>query len=415
MTNFSPNVQKLIRESRAVVEEGRVKQNLARAWGLLQERDADGNVRGSLPYTGEALREFATAHKADPEDVNAIHHLAIAHHARAWDMELHGIPQAVTEWEQALGYWRNLVSSPSFWVQQKGKLLACDPEADPGVLDGLRENLLENLLDIHVGFIRYYSERELSDRASAHVDLIRRSVLPPAVKKRLIGKVFEAMTGAARDAKAAQEYAGALASLERFLSVFSGHLMALQLYAEVCEDWLSHLSYQDDWDDILALGQRAEPHIQRLADHKDVDETPTARMALEELARGFVLRCLDRGQSYNTAGLLSITDRDAARAAYAWGVLWGRLGYPHSPRESRMRKWFASCANGYAFILSQEANEVGHSQADRRTKKKAVERLLSEAIAALEEAAVCDPDEDVITKNLETLTDNLNQLKIGGY
>jgi hypothetical protein len=79
-------VRELIRRSRAAVEEAMGRMALSRAWEQLQERDSEGAPQGPLPYTEPALGELAAAHARDPEDIGVVHHLAIAHHARAWDL-----------------------------------------------------------------------------------------------------------------------------------------------------------------------------------------------------------------------------------------------------------------------------------------------------------------------------------------
>ena len=194
MVTVTKGVAEMVKHARAAVCDALAHSHPARAWELLQERDADGNAKGPLPYTNQALDELTAAHERNPEDAGVVHHLAIAHHARAWDLELQGDLAAVAEWENALGYWRMVASSgQGFWAGWEAKLAACDPNARPGLLRQVRRELLEYLLDIHVDFVRYYCEADTPDRATAHVQIVRRAEIPPAVKKRLVEKVFKAM------------------------------------------------------------------------------------------------------------------------------------------------------------------------------------------------------------------------------
>ena len=92
MTEAKNKIQGLIRDSRQAVREFSRRMHLVKAWELLQERDNDGNPKGPLPYTDEAISEFYAAYSCNRDDIVVIHHLAIAHHARAWDREryMHG-------------------------------------------------------------------------------------------------------------------------------------------------------------------------------------------------------------------------------------------------------------------------------------------------------------------------------------
>src|ERR1044071_9388014 len=92
------SVEELIGDARSTVREAVGRAGLAKAWNALLERDAEGTVRGALPYTDQAIESFAEAHRRNPDDIGIVHHLAIAHHARAWDMELQGDPNAESEW-----------------------------------------------------------------------------------------------------------------------------------------------------------------------------------------------------------------------------------------------------------------------------------------------------------------------------
>ncbi len=407
MVMTEEQIQKLVRDSYLAVREAIERSHLHRAWELLQEHDAEGNAKGTLPYTDEALVEFEAAYTYDPDDVGIVHHLAIAHHARAWDFKLQDDSRATREWEQALGYWRIIAASGEFWANLKAKFCKCAPEADSSWLDEVRHNLLENLLDIHVDFIRHYCESGISERATNHVEIVSRARIPPAVKKRLIGKVFEVMTSPVGEAKAIQSYSPGLAAVERFLLLFPDYLLALRMHAEICKAWVSGLSYRDQWDDIICLGKRAEPYANRLAKHPELNDEPLAKVALEELTVEFAQRGCDRGRSYST-----VTERDAARDASEFGIKWCRLCYQYSPNSLQMRDIFSHCLNNHALSLGEEAIEVIESGIDPTTELSAAIKLYRLAVADLEEALNLTPDDEVIAKNLDIFHNELSTLEL---
>src|SRR5262245_24620053 len=115
MRALSPAVIELVRDTRAVLRDARRRRPLTEGWESLQERGADGRPSGARPYTPGALRSFQRGALEDPSDVRFAHHLAIAHHALAWDLELAGDPRAAEEWARALGHWRSVAASREFW------------------------------------------------------------------------------------------------------------------------------------------------------------------------------------------------------------------------------------------------------------------------------------------------------------
>jgi hypothetical protein len=410
MTTPQRDPQKLVHDSLEAVREARSRSHLSRAWDLLQERDADGNPRGALPYTDQAMAEFAAAHESDPDDIGIVHHLAIAHHARAWDMELSGNPLAAAEWERALDDWRVVAASSAFWAGWKDKLLVCDPNGNPAWLVEVRQNLLENLLDIHVDFVRYYCEADAPERAVQHVEIVRRTHLPPAIKKRLIGKVFDAMTSAVSEAKKTHAYTSALTGLERFLKLFPDYLPALRMYAEICKESLASMSFQKNWDDIMRLSTQAEPYMSRLAAHPELKNDPLAQTALEEVAGEFA----EHGYHYVTVGksqLVTQVERDAARCAYELSILWSRLGYPNSPSGSQLRMICAACLNNHTSFLDQDVMDVKEADIDQVTKNRTIGHLLRTAVADLKEALSCDPDNSVIASNLQVFSKRLADIE----
>ncbi|GEM_PF-1862725 len=416
------DARELAREARAVVREALARSHAAKGWEALQERDADGNAQGALPYTDAALAEFAAAHKRDPDDINITHHLAIAHHARAWDWELQGDARAAAEWELALGHWRTMVAAGEFWAGLKAKMLVCDPNADTKVLDEARRDLLEHLLELHVAFVRHYCESEAPDRATVHVGIVQRARIPPAVKKRLVEKVFEAMTGSVPDAKAMGDFDPALTVLERFLALFPDYLPALRLYVEVARAWGATLSFQNDWPEIERLAERINPEkdesedaqdkspVERLAAHPDLGAESLARSELESLTFELAALGYHRGGSYlaeaQTKGF-SVADRDAAMAAFDFALEWGMLGDQFSSTGSQMKELLAAAHQGRGWCKYHEAQEVLQTGYVYQSTLATAARLYHEAIAEMEAAVNLSSGDEHLHEILKQLRDEL--------
>ena len=381
------------------------RSRLVRAWQLLQQHDGEGNAKGALPYTEEALEEFTAAHVHDPEDLAVVHHLAIAHHARAWDMELRGEVAATEEWERALALWSRLASASEFWNALRAKLLACDSNAPLSPLLEVRRNLLESLLDVHVDFVRLYCERNSVDRAAIHMGIVARSKLPPGVKKHLVGKVFAVLTNAIPEAKASRAFGPALTILERFLTLYPDYLPALRAHAEVCAEWVSALSYRDNWTEIEHAGSRAEPAARMLGGHPELASDPLAKTVLEELTRLLICRGHDRAGSIFAAcqDQLDDSQRDMLRATFAFAIRWGRLARECACATPPIRFAFADCLLNEAKLICDEGIAVMESRAvDKMTKLDTVIGLLEKAIVILEEADSCATESESLQNHIES-------------
>lgn len=408
----------LLRQARAAVSQVQARNRLVRAWELLHVPDADGNPTRLLPYTDEALRELEAAHEHDPEDVRLIHHLAIAHHARAWDLELQGRLQAAQEWTKALGYWNRLAAPPPFWEAMKQKLQACDPGADPALVTDVQRDLLLNLLDVHVDFVRYYCESDAPEQAIRHVNLIRAAHIPPALRQGITARVFAAMTGAIPDAKEQRAFAPALVTIERFLALFPTYLPALRVHVELCSAWVSGLSFKNDWEAIEELSRRAEPFARQLDGHPELgrnqDESHLARAALEALASEMTQRGYDRTHAFlgdrNYADFSS-AERVELGGGLSLAITWGRLVHRHLSSGSRFRELYGLCLLNHAFFLHQEAMEVQASDVDERTKTATCVRLYRQAVAESEEAQPFLPESEVLRRNLGGFRQVLEQME----
>lgn len=412
MSREQTDVGELVARGRAIVDVAIERRDVVQGWRALQERDGFGNDRGPLPYTDEAIALFTAAYERYPEDWSLVHHLAIAHHARAWDRELAGDESAADEWEVALGYWRSLGSSPEFWRGLEDRLHAIDAQQDASFLADLRRHLFESLLEIHVEFIRHYCELEEVERAERHVGLIGRAPIPPAARKRFADRLFKVLT-APVGSQAARRDRASLTAVGRLLQLFPEHLPALRLYAELAAEWVGQRSYREEWDRIEELAREAEPIAVRLANHSGLDAEPLARTALAELACNIARHSLEHARSCapDLDESVDVSSRNAAEEAFDLSILWGRLGHDAGASDLALRHVLGSSLNLRANCLHVEINEVARSSAPTSTRIATSIRLCERSVELLEEAVCCVPVDEILRKNLATVGDALARLR----
>ena len=395
------HLSELVHEGLLALQDAGSRMHLHRAWKLLQDHDADGDEIGPLPYTAPALAELELARARDSEDIGIVHHLAIAHHARAWDLELAGDPRAAGEWERALGYWRTISASSEFWADLQQKFAECDSEAQESPVPDLRRNMLENLLDVHVDFVRRYSENESYDRANLHIEIVRRATIPPATKRRLVAKLFDAMTASVPDAKAARDFDSALTLIERFLALFPDHVPALRMHAEISRELAASLSFKDQWPQIVGAADRAEPFATTLAAHPARDEDPLASSAFQDLAFTVACRANDRGGAH-FAG----EQWEEARTAIDLGIRWGRLALPYAPAESALRNVLAGMLLGRAACLHAEFMQLANDEGvEPRIVIRLAMKRLRDGISDLEEAVRARATDSALIAAVESRID----------
>lgn len=412
----------LIRESADALQSARAGFQAYRGWQLLVGQAAPGgNVAATSsrpsPYTYEAIAAFEASYLEDPENIQVVHHLAIAQHALAWDLEKLNDPGAEKAWKAALMYWRRLTTSPEFWAGLRARLLAMAPDADPGLIDQARRGLYEDLLDVHVDYVRHYVETGSPERSVNHVRIIQSAELPPSVKKRFDEKVFEAMTSSVPEARVGRMWESALTSVQRFLDLFPDHLSALRLIVEIGKDWLAGLSFIDRWDEIVQLSQRLADLAGRLAQHSQLKQDSLAKPGLISLSEQFISHNLGRIEAIKGRGQLprgeslSQQDYDDTMNAYQLGIWWGRLSAPLCSSDSTLVNNLAVLFNNRAVLRQQEIQDVRTSDVDQRTRLKTQENLLKENLVDLEEAMRWRPQDELYSKNYKIFLAQLEDIQ----
>ncbi len=404
------SLETLVRESSDAVQSARVGFKVFHGWQSLvglSVSEAGSTVVSTRPkpYTHEAIAAFESAYREDPENIQVVHHLAIAYHALAWDFEKINDPGAEHAWKEALKYWRLLTTSPDFWAGMRLRFQTMAPDGDPGLIDQARRRLYEDLLDIHVDFVRHYVETGSPERSVTHVRIIQSAELPPAVKKRFDEKVFEAMTSSIPEARLGRMWESALTSVERFMALFPDHLSALRLIAEIGKDWAAGISFIDRWDEIVLLSQRLEDSANRLVQHSQLEQDSLAKAGLSSLSEQFISHGLGRIEAIKNRslspedGTLSQQDFDDTLGVYEIVIRWGRLDAPLCATDSSLVKNLAVLLNNRAVFLQQEIRAVKASGVDQRTRLKTLEHLLRGILADLDEAMRLRPEDDLYQSN----------------
>ena len=146
----------------------------------------DGELQ---PWTRAAIRLWE---QEGADDIECVHHLAIAHHACAYDLEAVGDDAAFDHFEKALRHWAALYAEPEFWQRMHERLdEAMGAPVPDEVVAEVRTRLPHNLLEPHLTLA---VRLRLTDpaRARRHVRLVTGSAFPDAV-------VAEARDGLVRD------------------------------------------------------------------------------------------------------------------------------------------------------------------------------------------------------------------------
>jgi tetratricopeptide (TPR) repeat protein len=141
-----------------------------------------------VPYNDRAFKIWGDSLRRNHEDITTLHHLAIMHHARAFDLEMGSEPQqADQDWQTALDYWYRLWANDTFWERLAGKL---SPDQDQaGIIARIKHNWAEHLLQIHLGIACDPATKK--QRISYHVRLVLESTFPEAIKERVRALSYE--------------------------------------------------------------------------------------------------------------------------------------------------------------------------------------------------------------------------------
>lgn len=156
----------------ALVGELDVSQNPHRM--ALRYLGIDGMGWTKQPYSDESFRIWSDLAQRDGNDFETLHHLAIMHHARAFDHEMNNNPaKADEDWEAALSNWHRLWQADAFWNRLAA--MACKNTKRDAV-DQLREEFPALVLRVHYDIA--FDPDTRHHRAKYHVKLVQESPFP---------------------------------------------------------------------------------------------------------------------------------------------------------------------------------------------------------------------------------------------
>lgn len=139
------------------------------------------------PYSNTAVRHWRQVLQKDPDDVVARHHLAIAAHARAIDLEHSEDPtRSDRSWKEALEHWVRLIEADAFW-DWLTKTIA-ERGAQQEARD-LRERLPVALVQMHLDIA--FDGKSLNHRVQFHVQSAKEAPVTEEVLRSARKAVYD--------------------------------------------------------------------------------------------------------------------------------------------------------------------------------------------------------------------------------
>ncbi|GAB2988323.1 hypothetical protein GCM10023080_062330 [Streptomyces pseudoechinosporeus] len=179
--------------------------------------ERDGEIH---PWSAESVRLWERI--ASPTHS---HHLAIAHHARAYELQgtaqagMQAATETRNEWTEALRHWAVVHGDDAYWRDLHRRLEAATGSSVPvAVVDAVRERLPRGLLEPHIALAaRMHATDPL--RARDHLALVTSSGFPEqdiaAARRALVREAVDAALAAVQQ----QEYEAASAGLQPWLQL----------------------------------------------------------------------------------------------------------------------------------------------------------------------------------------------------
>jgi len=181
------------------------------------------------PWTEQAEAIWA---RASGSDLWRDHHLAILHHAKAYDLETAGSPDAFQHWTAALRHWSAVRADDAFWARMARHLSErMGTEIAPGVIDGVRARLPRELLEPHRDLIATYQASN-PERARSHMHIMTSAPFDPDVIDGIRLQFTEEVLAAVPDAVMTADFEKMIASLcgWQHIDPDNAHLLRSLLY-----------------------------------------------------------------------------------------------------------------------------------------------------------------------------------------
>ncbi len=361
----------------------------ARAWALLLQDDSAPYA--VEPWNDEAIAVLEEAVHHNRSDPHLLHHLALAVHARAWDLELQEADAAFDAWERALTLWLQLCESEDFWLHLRNKGASLPAPADAADVESVREELIEDLAGIHVDFAEHYCtrvdpakdsgpehdrNRQMLDRARDHVELARDQALPAAVRDDVEDRLYDRLSDSVDDQVAAGQYSAAMDRLRICHELLPSHMDGMIRALEVLQEWIEATPTEGKWSVMEEIIERAEVWARDMERALETEDNSQAEHRLATLSRAVVICMIN----HVCAGCGVSEDRDIEDLRFPPDlrrlldpmVLWGERYQRHRP--------------------GQEANETLSHALWLRHVSHGLSGDIARASADYERAAQLDPD-----------------------
>ncbi|WP_062992970.1 hypothetical protein [Nocardia anaemiae] len=223
---------------------------------------ADGVVQ---PWTDTALRLWRdhAAEDRGEADSHSLHHLAIAEHARAYQLEIAGDDGAFESWRQGHAAWARVWADDRFWERLRTRLKAVAADSTPEevarVVGEARGELPAQVLEPHVTRVQELRRDQLP-RARAHLDLIRTAPFAPADIARARGRLAREAGVQIRRLSREGQHDRALHEAQAWIEIDPDNIplaeQALDVGIEVVE---TEHRRGEDW------AERSRPSLERIA------------------------------------------------------------------------------------------------------------------------------------------------------
>lgn len=235
----------------------------------------------------DAQRLWEDLFNNNPVDYVAAHHLAIIHHARAYDLEEDRSDAAFDEWQKALKYWAIVMSSDDFRdrLMDKGRSLGDRfSEAD---FAEFCQNIPRYLLSVHSDLARSYVHN-LSKRSRRHMQIILGSDFPQELKEDIRRTLYMELIAGVEDCRQLGEYEQAAEKIRLYLRIDPDYTLGLQHIISIFNDWSNFMwarfrgsDAQEDVRMISIAIQRARPFVEKLGTQSSANEAHIAELLAE--------------------------------------------------------------------------------------------------------------------------------------
>jgi tetratricopeptide (TPR) repeat protein len=280
-------------------------------------------------YSNEAFSIWSKQYQRDTEDIEAVHHLAIMHHAKAIDLEQSDNPAVANEhWENSIQLWYALWQSNAFW----SRIAECvSKDSKRNAIDELRKDFPILFLKTHYEIVT--DTETPQSRINYHVHTALQSPFPEEAKERVRCDAYEWFTSQipstiwethspepsdalnalriigqflVKDPKCVPALTDGLSILVRLLRSFYTDINALSSEDEV--------SRNNILLEMNKTGKEWQPYLDILGNHRDtLEEDVRSNLALWCRAMGEVACALNQpaeGMKYYKFGVYTGPEDD---------------------------------------------------------------------------------------------------------